>query len=176
MRARTDVGAGELAIRFEGAEHGVVGLPNEVVHWPDKGSRADAPSYLLLPEATSMSLTIIHGGFVALSRTKPPMEEGHRLLEVKVRRRRAIDIPATLDTLAGMNIVGRMHDFVGLDLLLPEADLDKAVVTKIWRRGVGSRPVVDKLSGDTLYDALLDESILNPGRTNSSHTLAGAAA
>ena len=77
-----------------------------------------------------MSLTIIHGGFVALSRTKPAMEEGHRLLEVKVRRRRAIDIPATLDTLAGMNVVGRMHDFVGLDLLLPEADLDKAVVER----------------------------------------------
>jgi hypothetical protein len=50
VRARTDVGAGELAIRFEGAEHGVPGLPNEVVHWPDKGQRADAPSYLLLPE------------------------------------------------------------------------------------------------------------------------------
>jgi hypothetical protein len=66
-----------------------------------------------------------------------------------------------------MNITGRMHDFVGLDLLLPEADLSKAVVSKIWRQGPTGRPVVDKLSGDTLYDALLDESLLtgHPDRT-----------
>jgi hypothetical protein len=160
VRARTDVGAGELAIRFEGADHRVTGLPNEVVHWPDKGSRADAPCYLLLPEATDMTLTIIHGGFVALSRKKPPMQDGYRLLEVKVRRRRAIDVPATLDSLTGVNVAGRVHDFVGMDLLLPEADLGKAVVTKIWRHGPSGRPVVDKLSGDTLYDALLDESLL----------------
>ena len=119
-----------------------------------------------------MTLTIIHGGFVALSRKKPPMQEGYRLLEVKVRRRRAIDIPATLDTLAGMNIAGRMHDFVGLDLLLPEADLGKAVVTKIWHHGPNGRPVVDKLSGDTLYDALLDETLLT-GQRDKTPALVG---
>ncbi len=167
VRSRSDVGAGELAIRFEGAEHGVLGLPNEVVHWPDKGQRPDAPSYLLLPEAAGMSLQIIHQGYVALSRKKPAMEAGHRLLEVKVRRRRAIDVPATLDNLSGMNIVGRMHDFVGLDLLLPEPDLNKAVVTKIWRNGPGTRPIVDKLSGETLYDALLDERVLE-GRPSTA--------
>jgi len=160
VRARTDVGAGELAIRFEGAGHGVTGLPNEVVHWPDKGSRADTPCYLLLPEESAMSLSIIHGGYVALYRKKPPMQEGYRLLEVKVRRRCAIDVPATLDSLAGMNIIGRMHDFVGLDLLLPEADLAKAVVTKIWRHGPNGRPVMDRLASPTLYDALLDETLL----------------
>jgi hypothetical protein len=90
------------------------------------------------------------------------MEDGHRLLEVKVRRRRAIDVPATLDNLDGLPVVGRMHDFVGLDLLLPEPDLAKAVVTKIWRQGPGTRPVVDKLSGETLFDALADERILTP--------------
>jgi hypothetical protein len=95
------------------------------------------------------------------------MEDGHRLLEVKVRRRRAIDVPATLDSLAGMNIIGRMHDFVGLDLLLPEYDLNKAVVTKIWRNGPGARPIVDKLSGETLYDALLDERILQGHRAEA---------
>jgi hypothetical protein len=160
VRARADVGAGELAIRFEGAEHGVTGLPNEVVHWPGKGSRADAPCYLLLPEESAMSLSIIHGGYVALYRKKPPLEEGYRLLEVRIRRRRAIDVPATLDSLAGMNIVGRMHDFVGLDLLLPEADLTQAVVTKVWRPGPTGRPVMEKLASPTLYDALLDETLL----------------
>jgi hypothetical protein len=168
VRARTDVGAGELAIRFEGAEHGVPGLPNEVVHWPDKTNRADAPCYLLLPEAAAMSLEIVHGGFVALSRRKPPLEAGFRLLEVRVRRRKAIDIPATLDSVTGVNVVGRMHDFVGLDLLLPEADLDHAVVTKIWRRSQGNRGSVTKLGGETLYDALLDESILNGGGDRSA--------
>jgi hypothetical protein len=138
----------------------VPGLPNEVVHWPDRGSRADAPCYALLPDASDMSLSIIHGGFVALSRRKPTLEEGYRLIEVRVRRRRAIDVPATLDSLAGMTIAGRIHDFVGLDVLLPEADLDKAVVTKIWRHGAGHRPSVDKLGGQTLYEALLDEKIL----------------
>jgi hypothetical protein len=162
VRARTDVGAGELAIRFEGAEHGVPGLPNEVVHWPDKGQRADAPSYLLLPETPGSTRRIIHGGYVPLSRKKPALEDGHRLLEVKVRRRRAIDVPATLDNLTGLPVVGRMHDFVGLDLLLPEPDLTRAVVTKIWRQGPGTRPLVDKLSGETLHDALIDERILEP--------------
>ena len=164
VRARTEITAGELAIRFEGAGHGVTGLPNEVVHWPDKGNRADAPCYLLLPDESRMSLEIVHGGFVALARRKPLLDEGFRLLEVRVRRRRAIDIPATLDGLAGMPVTGRVHDFVGLDLLLPEADLDQATVTKIWRRGAGNRNAVDKLNGESLYDALLDESILSGRR------------
>ena len=47
-------------------------------------------------------------------------------------------------------------DIVGVDLLLPEADLTKAVVTKIWRQGATGRPQVDKLSGETLFDALAD--------------------
>ncbi len=160
VRARTEITAGQLAIRFEGAEHGVTGLPNEAVHWPDRGSRADAPCYLLLPDESRMSLEIVHGGFVALSRHKPTLADGCRIVEVRVRRRRAIDVPATLDALAGMSVAGRIHDFVGLDLLLPEADLDQAIVTKIWRRGPGQRTLVDKLGGDTLYDALVDESIL----------------
>jgi hypothetical protein len=138
----------------------VPGLPNEVVHWPDRGSRADAPCYVLLPEESDMSLSVIHGGFVALARHKPALEDGYRVLEVRVRRRRAVDVPATLDGLAGLSLAGRVHDFVGLDLLLPEVDLDKAVVTKIWRHGTGHRPVVDKLGGQTLYEALLDETIL----------------
>jgi hypothetical protein len=171
VRARTDISAGELAIRFEGAEHGVPGLPNEVVHWPDRGSRADAPCYLVLPEASRMSLEIVHGGFVPLSRQKLAIEEGSRLLEVRIRRRRAIDVPATLDSLGGMAVVGRVHDFVGVDLLLPEADLDKAVVTKIWRRGTGNRVHVDKLGGETLYEALLDESILSGRRSSGAPAL-----
>jgi hypothetical protein len=141
-----------LAVRFEGAEHGVPGLPNEVVHWPDKKLRADAPSYLLLAES-GPATDAVQRGFVALTRQRPELPPGHRLLEVKIRRRRAIDVPATLDRLAGLPVVGRLHDFVGVDVLLSEHDLTRAVVTKIWRQ-VDGRQQVDKLSGQTLDDVL----------------------
>jgi hypothetical protein len=52
-------------------------------------------------------------------------------------------------------VVGRLHDFVGLDVLLSESDLAKAVVTKVWRQ-VDGRQHVDKLSGQTLEDVLAD--------------------
>jgi hypothetical protein len=156
VSSRRDVVSGELAVRFEGAEHGVPGLPNEVVHWPDKKLRADAPSYLVLREDADDDDPAFGRGYVALTRKKPELEEGHRVLEVKIRRRRAIDVPATLDRLGGLPVVGRLHDFVGLDVLLAEADLGKAVVTKVWRQ-VDGRQHVDKLSGQTLEDVLARE-------------------
>jgi hypothetical protein len=155
VSARRDVESAALAVRFEGAEHGVPGLPNEVVHWPDKRLRADAPSYLVLPESPTAATSVVDRGFIALSRKKPAVEDGQRLLEVKIRRRRAIDVPATLDMLAGLPVVGRLHDFVGLDVLLSQADLAKAVVTKVWRHENG-KAHVDKLSGATLEDVLAD--------------------
>ena len=127
-------------------------LPNEVVHWPDKTQKAGAPSYLMLPEDAAID-HIVHRGFVPLSRRKPALESGHCLFEVKVRKRKAIDVPATLHQLAGFPVVGRMHDLVGLDLLLPEDDLADAVLTKIWRNGPNRRPVVEKLNGETLAEA-----------------------
>jgi hypothetical protein len=147
-----DVAPAALAVRFEGAEHGVPGLPNEVVHWPDKKLRADAPSYLLLAESGPAD-AVVQRGFVALTRQRPELTPGHRLLEVKIRRRRAIDVPATLDRLAGLPVVGRLHDFIGVDVLLSQHDLSRAVVTKIWRQ-VDGRQQVDKLSGQTLGDVL----------------------
>jgi hypothetical protein len=156
VSARRDVDSGELAVRFEGAEHGVAGLPNEVVHWPDKKLRADAPSYLVLPDGPDADDPVFSRGFVALTRKRPAVEEGQRVLEVKIRRRRAIDVPATLDRLAGLPVVGRMHDFVGLDVLLSQTDLSKAVVTKIWRQ-VDGRQHVDKLTGQTLEDVLASD-------------------
>ena len=154
IASRTDIDAAALAIRFEGADHGVPGLPNEVVNWPDKGSRADAPAYLMLPEAETDPQRVVHRGYVPLSRRKPTLLDGHRLLEVKIRKRRAVDLPATLDSLDGMPIVGRMHDFVGLDLLLPEEDLAKAVVSKVWRYGPTGKLTVDKLTSATLAEVL----------------------
>ncbi len=146
VSARRDIDAGALAIRFEGADHGIPGLPNDVVRWPGKGQRTDARSYLTVPDGDGTRERVVHRGHLALMRTKPAIEDGQTVLEVKVRRRAAIDVPATLDALETLPVVGRMHDFVGLDLLLPAADLDLAIVTKAWRRGPRGRPVVDRLS------------------------------
>jgi hypothetical protein len=78
VSARQDVTSGELAVRFEGAEHGVPGLPNEVVHWPDKKLRADAPSYLVLAEGAGDDDPAFGRGFVALTRGQDPPAPGHR--------------------------------------------------------------------------------------------------
>ena len=156
IAARRDVDTGGLAIRFEGAGHGVPGLPDEVVHWPEKGQRADAPCYLMLPENTALDRRIVRRGFVPLARRKPALADGHVLMEVKVRRRKAIDVPATLNTLAGLPVAGRLHDLVGLDLLLAEQDLGHAVLTRCWQQGANGKPVVTKFAGETLLDALTD--------------------
>jgi hypothetical protein len=173
VAARTDVDGGALAIRFEGADHGVPGLPNDVVHWPDKGQRAGVPSYLMLRDDTPLD-QVIHRGYVSLSRRKPQLLAGHTLIEVKVRKRKAIDVPATLDTLGGLPVVGRLHDFVGLDLLLPEADLGHAAVSRIWRQGPTGKPIVDRPVGEILSETLTAGVIEH--RTGEPGALANAAA
>jgi hypothetical protein len=157
VAARHDIEGAELAIRFEGADHGVVGLPNDVVHWPEKGATSSrALSYLVVPDGPLADHHIVRHGYVALSRKKPAVEPGTQVLEIKIKQRRAIDVPATLGQLGELPITGRMHDFIGLDLLLPAADLGLALVTRIWRPGTGQgrRPVADKLTDTTLADAV----------------------
>ena len=152
----SDVDHGALAICFEGAEHGVTGLPNEVVNWPGRRQRDDAPSYLMLPGGPDFAepRPRVPSGYIALHRRRPKIEDGYRLLEVRLRQRCVIDVPATLDKLNGLPIVGRLHDFVGLDLLLSEQQLGSAYVTKAWRSSDGKRPIVDKLDGEPLATAL----------------------
>jgi hypothetical protein len=155
IATRADLDAAELAIRFEGAGHGVPGLPNDVALWPDKSSRAAASAaYLMLPDSDEAMTRAVHRGYVPLSRTKPTLLDGYRLLEVKIRKQRAVDIPSTLDSLKGLPVVGRMHDFVGVDLLLPEEDLPRAIASKVWRYGPTGRVVVDKLTSATLAELL----------------------
>jgi hypothetical protein len=112
----------------------------------------------MLPENTALDRRIVRRGFVPLARRKPALQDGHVLMEVKVRRRRAIDVPATLNTLRGMPITGRLHDLVGLDLLLSEEDLGQAVLTRCWQQGPNGKPVVSRFSGETLLDALTGDS------------------
>jgi hypothetical protein len=150
VTVRRDFVPGTLDVQFEGAEHGIPGLPNDVVHWPGQDQRSDTPSYLLVSEGTA----IAHSGFAALSRARPPLRDRQRILEIRVRRRRAIDVPATLDRLGGLPMIKKLRDFAGLDVLLSEQDFGRAVVSKVWRCGPGGEPVVDKLGGETLSDVL----------------------
>jgi hypothetical protein len=127
--------------------HGVPGLPEQVVRWPDEDQRADTPAYLVLPGSE-------RSGFVALSRTRPALEAGSKVLEVKVRRRRMIDVPATV---AAHFATGESSDFAafaGEDLVLPAADIARAVVTKVWWYGEDGRPRLGKLDRGTLAEHL----------------------
>jgi hypothetical protein len=136
--------AGRLVpVRIEVDEdHGVPGLPARVVRWPDAGQRADTPAYLVLPGSQ-------RSGFVALSRTRPELSAGRTVLEVKVRRRRMIDVPATAAAHASP-----IAEFEGEDLVLPAADFARAVVTKVWWYGEDGQPRLGKLDRGTLADHL----------------------
>jgi hypothetical protein len=154
VAARRDLTPTELSMRFDGAGHGVPGLPNEVVNWPEKGqATAKSLSYLVLPESGRPDADFAERGYVTLLRARPAVEHGTRVLEVKIRHRKAIDVPATLNQL-GRLTGGRLQDFVGLDLLLPVDDLELATVTKVYRPGPGKRPLIEKLTDTTLLDAL----------------------
>ena len=130
-----------------------------VVQWPDRRLRGDAPTYLVLPEDPALVAVHrkAHHGFLPLSRRRPKVTDGEHLLEVRIRRRGAIDVPATLDKLRGLPVVGRLHDFVGQDLLLSEQEFPHAVVTKVWRTGERRRSS-DKITGGTLADALATDA------------------
>lgn len=159
LTARVDAAQPEflasvLDIWFDGADHGVPGLPNEVVAWPGADLRADTPSYLVLPDAEPFD----HSGFVPLTRQRPELTQGSRVLEIKVRRRRAIDVPATLHRLADLPMIGRLQEFADFDVLLSEQDFSRAVVSKVWRYGPDGEPTIDKLGGDTLSDILAASS------------------
>ena len=81
-----------IDVQFDGADHGIPGLPNDVVSWPAEVKRSGTPSYLVLPADGRP----VHSGFAALSRTMPVLEARYRLLEIRIRRRHAIDVPVTL--------------------------------------------------------------------------------
>jgi hypothetical protein len=151
LRFTTDAAGCLVPVPAE-ADHGVPGLPAEVVRWPEADQRADTPAYLVLPASQ-------RAGFVALTRTRPRLEAGRTVLEVKVRRRRMIDVPATVAAHAGTGSaapagLGRFADFANEDLVLPTADIARAVVTKVWWTGEDGKPQLGKLDRGTLADHL----------------------
>jgi hypothetical protein len=119
----------ELTVRFAGADHGVPGLPNDVVRWPTRPGQSRA--YLTLPEdARAMVARLAsHPGWLPLHRRRPNPARGHRLVDVGVDRHRAIDVAATLAVLADAPVVGSsLYGFIGSDLALPATEFPRTPV------------------------------------------------
>ncbi|WP_432827572.1 hypothetical protein [Dactylosporangium sp. CA-092794] len=89
------------AIRSLGAAHGVPGLPNDVERWPNGRMRQSVGQYLLVAEDAPDGL----GAWQRLHGARPQPVTGHRLLEVRVERQRAIDVAATRAALSGFPAV-----------------------------------------------------------------------
>ncbi len=90
-----------LTVCFKGADHGVPGLPSEVVRWPARRDTVDA--YLTLPDDPDwiQARLSTYPGWLPLYRRRPNVAPGYRLLEVAVARRCAIDLPESMAGLAG---------------------------------------------------------------------------
>jgi hypothetical protein len=146
--ARPQVGVAPVRPEVEPSDH-------EIVHWPEADVRADTPAYLVLPGAQ-------RAGFVALSRTRPPLAAGQQVLEVKLRRRLLIDVPATV---AAQGDAPELAAVAGDDLVLPAADLPRAVVTKVWWYGADGQPMLTKLDRGTLADHV------RPAEVDAARTL-----
>ncbi len=136
-----------LRLRSVGARHGVEGLPTDVPRWP---RTADATAYTLLPAPRV-------GGGLAMVSSKPRVRAGHRLLRLRVPRRRAIDVRAAADLLADLTSVrSAAAALAGKDteLLLPSREFDLVTVVEVLAPGrLGWKPVSDP-GGRTLSEFL----------------------
>ena len=130
--ASTRLSDAPLTFCFRGADHGVPGLPTEVVRWPVR--RSHEPAYLTLPddpEWTSARLRA-HPGWLPLSRRRPEVPRGYHLLRLDVAQDQAIDARATLAMLAGSGIsASGLTVFTGVDLALPVREFGTATITQV---------------------------------------------
>ena len=143
-------GERRLVLRSVGARHGVQGLPVEVPRWP---RAADDTAYALLPSPRVAT----EAGALVLLADKPRVKAGHRLLRLRVPRRRAIDVRAAARQLAGLSGVrsaaAALHD-KKIQLVLPSRDYDKVSVVQLLAPSrLGWRPVPGS-GGRTLAEFL----------------------
>ncbi len=139
-----------LTLRSSGARHGLDGLPADVPRWP---RATDDVAYALLPGPRVTT----PGGALALLSAKPRPRPGHRLLRLRVHRRRAIDVRSAAAQLAGLPAVrSRAGELAaaGVELVLPGRQYDKVSVLQVltpgrvgWRvvPGPGDRPLAEFL-------------------------------
>ncbi|WP_345626205.1 hypothetical protein [Rugosimonospora acidiphila] len=142
-----------LRLRCRGARHGIDGLPADVPRWP---RAADTTAYALLPG----SRVAAAGGALAMLSGKPRPKAGHRLLQLRVPRRRAIDVRAVTAQLAELSSVLSCAGALNgekIELILPARDYDTVTVLQVlapgrlsWRSvpGSGGVPLTDFLASD----------------------------
>ncbi len=150
-----------LTVCFKGADHGVPGLPSEVVRWPARRDSVDA--YLTLPDDPDwiQARLSTYPGWLPLYRRRPNVAPSYRLLEVSVARRCGIDLPDTMATLAGIPVAGvTLSSFAGVDLVLPAREFTKTPITRVYATGPRGRAVSSHpLLGRPLAAALPDVSL-----------------
>lgn len=159
-----DLAGTALTVSFRGADHGVPGLPNEAARWPDHP--AGAIAHLVIPDEPQWILArfAAHPGWLPLDRRRPNPAPGYRRLEVEVAHRHAIDLAATLATLANVPIApSSLASFAGTDLVLPERLFRE---TTIVRTSTGEhltgRPLADALPHGVWRDTSGDQVLGSP--------------
>ena len=121
-----------VVLRCAGAAHGIDGVPDDVVAWPR--SRRDR-AYAQHP---SVGVT---DEFVPLHRHRPRPVDGYRLLELRIPRDAAIDVPASAARVADLPLVrSHLGDLVrdAVDLLLPRRSIDQVTVTRAFLAEAGA--------------------------------------
>lgn len=120
-----------VTIRSSGARHGIEGLPNDVVRWPDSRHQR---AYALLPDTADTMPT----DWLTLFEPRPKSGPGFRLVELRVPRRRAIDTVRTADLLGPLTALRSRLDELratGTDLALPRRAFDRVVVRRVYVPG-----------------------------------------
>ena len=120
-----------VVLRCANGQHGVDGLPNDVVPWPRiRALRA----FALLPGPTGDAL----GDHVPLYRSRPSVRPGLRLVQLRLDSGAAIDARTSARFLTPDPLVRcRLGELVnaGIDLMLPRASYGHARVTRIFEAG-----------------------------------------
>ena len=140
----------QLTVVFDGADHGVAGLPNTVVRWPQRHRFGGAHAYLALPDRSAApELEPVLGWLAAWRHRRDADEHKGRLVQVAVPHRRAIDVPATVADLAHLPVPPEhWRRFAGLDLVIPAAEFANTIIEKVYSSSD------DHLVGATIADAL----------------------
>jgi len=138
-----------LRLHCSGARHGVEGLPADVPRWP---RASDADAYVLFPGPR-----VAGGASLALLSGRPRVRTGHRLLRLRVPRRRAIDVHAAtrqLEHLGSVLSTATALNDQGIELILNDRDFDKVTVLQVLAPGRLGWHAVEGRGGVSLADFL----------------------
>ena len=144
-----------IVVSFHGADHGVPGLPNGAVRWPER--RKHASAVLTLPDDPGWIQSRLEAfpGWLPLQRRGAVAANGYRTLDVDLPRRAAIDVPATLAAYVRAPIApSSLAGFTGVDLVLPSRFFSRTTITEVREPAGRRRPISHPLIGLPLTRAL----------------------